>query len=299
MLTRKRRTLQNVTPHRSAVESFRRADVLAQLGFIADSVEDLIDSSKAKRSNYLPWRVARIQYPRFMRTRLIEPLFSHSANRITAGVKLGASIILLTSNPRKRLAKVARFVQASTQIYQNTRAAGLGQDGADQALVIQQAGQLIASFSKPGSKMERSASLFVSGQCILSYFTSGYVKLISPVWRSGDSMVGITRTTSYGGADFNTLMVRYPAIRKVIAWSVIIGEISAPVVIFLPTPIRRIWQISMVAMHISIAAIMGLNRFMWAFASFLPILDDTIGQLWNKPGALPMLETGVKSRRSK
>ncbi|WP_343956411.1 hypothetical protein [Yaniella flava] len=299
MLTRKQNKHGDTIPHSSVLNAFRRADIFAQFGFVAESIEDLLDSNKAKRSEYLPWRVVRIQYPRFMRSSFVQPLFSHTANRITAGVKLGASITLLVSKPRQRLAKIARVVQATTQIYQNTRAAGLGQDGADQGLVVQQAGQLVASFSKPGSKMERSASLFISGQCILSYFTSGYVKLISPVWRSGDAMIGITRTVSYGGVEFNNLMVRYPAIRKAIAWSVIIGEVSAPVMVFLPTPIRRIWQISMVTMHISIAIVMGLNRFMWAFASFHPILDETVRQFLYKPSTLPMLESWAKFRRLK
>jgi hypothetical protein len=259
--------------------AFKKSDTLAQLGFIVSAVEDLLESPLAKKSQYYPWKITRTLYPRFLRTQTIEPIFSQTAGRAIACTRLVSSfVIVANSSSHIHVTQVARVLQAGTQLYQTLRSAGLGQDGADQALIVEQAAQLAYAFSKEGSKLEKSATYFLGAQAILSYFVSGYVKLISPVWRSGEAMVGITRTASYGGRGVDQLMAEYPKVRKIAAWSVIVSEIMAPAVPFFPRPARISWQTSMVTMHILIAALMGLNRFMWAFSSFHPILDEAMSQ---------------------
>ena len=211
--------------------AWRQADAFAQIAFAVSAIEELIGSPRASREKYLPWRVARVQLPKFLRARAVERLFSPKAGKAVASIRLGTALLLLAGRPRTPLTRSARILQASTQVYQTVQGSGLGQDGADQALVVEQAAQLVAAFSRNGGKAEQSAQYFLAAQAVLSYLSSGLVKLASPVWRSGDAMVGITRTTSYGSEALNTLMRRYPAVRKAVAWSVIIGETTAPLML--------------------------------------------------------------------
>lgn len=194
--------------------ALRRADRFAQVAFAVSAIEELAGSPRAARKEYLPWRVARVQFPRIFHSRLLEHLFSARVGKLVAAVRLGTSVLLFFGgSTRSRLARGARVLQASTQVYQTVQGSGFGQDGADQALIVEQASQLAAAFSPAGGAGERAASYFLSAQAVLSYFSSGIVKLISPVWRSGDAMFGITRTTSYGSEVLNSLMRRYPVIR--------------------------------------------------------------------------------------
>ncbi|MEW1976561.1 hypothetical protein AB0301_16015 [Microbacterium profundi] len=264
------------------------------------AIEELTGSPRAAREEYLPWRVARVQFPRIFHSRLLEHLFSARVGKAVAAIRLGTAVLLFFGGTRSRLARGARVLQASTQVYQTVQGSGFGQDGADQALIVEQASQLAAAFSPAGGAGEGAARYFLSAQAVLSYFSSGIVKLISPVWRSGDAMLGITRTTSYGSEVLNSLMRRYPVIRKAAAWGVIIGETSAPLALILPRPARLVWQASMILMHVSIAAFMGLNRFMWAFVSLHPVLDQTVDELQqNLINRTPWAARGTGSTRTR
>lgn len=250
-------------------------DRFAQVAFIMNSLEDLWEVRR--KGAYLPWRVARLRYPKWLRGRIGELVFSPRADRVKAVVQLSAAVGLLSARSR-RVRSAARIAQATTQLYQIVRSSGYGQDGSDQALVVQQAGQLVAMCSERGSSSHTAARYFVAGQAALSYFASGWVKLISPVWRSGDALVGVARSVNYGHPRAHSVMSRYPALRLVGAWGVIIGEVGAPVFLLMPRPVRRAWQFSMVLMHLAISATMGLNRFLWAFAGFHPVLDDVASE---------------------
>jgi hypothetical protein len=138
---------------------------------------------------------------------------------------------------------------------------------------VQHAGQLLAAFSRRGGRLEQTVLVFLAAQGVLSYAASGLVKLISPVWRSGAAMPGITRTTSYGDAKLYRMMSEYPPLAKAISWATIVGETVAPLAVFSPRFMRLAWQLSMLVMHMGIARYMGLNRFLWAFAAFHPIID--------------------------
>lgn len=258
--------------HGAAARALRASDVLAQTTLLIGSVEELAPRTP-RPSRYLPWRVARIAYPKWLRGRPGEIVFSDGVNRAVSVVKLSTAATLLVVGSKTRIGRAARVVQLLAHAYEHVRFSGLGRDGSDHALVVHEGAQLWAAFSPSGSASERIAAEFIGVQGILSYASSGLVKIISPVWRSGEAITGVLRTTSYGDARFYKKIKDYPAVARAMAWGVIIGECLGPFVPVLPRPIRAAWQAAMVLMHALIARHMGLNRFMWAFAAFHPSVE--------------------------
>lgn len=255
-----------------AGRALRRSDVFTQVTVIVGAIEELAPGSP-KTASYLPWRVARVSLPRFMRGPRVEKVFSAPVESMVAAAKLTSAVALLVVNPKSIAGRVARAIQASCLVYQQIRTTGLGRDGSDHALVVQEGGQLWAAFSPSGSASERTAAEFLGVQGLLSYLVSGSVKIVSPVWRSGEAVTGVLRTSSYGDAELYRRIKDYPSLTRILAWGVIVGENAAIVVPLLPRPIRVVWQGGMLLMHALIGRFMGLNRFFWGFAAFHPTIS--------------------------
>jgi hypothetical protein len=147
----------------------------------------------------------------------------------------------------------------------------LGLDGADQMLVI---ALLAAGFGALlGNRSAGYAAVdYAALQLLLSYAVAGTAKAISPTWRSGRAIVGITGTIGYGEPHFHRLVRRYPALARVVCWSVIVFECAAAPLILLG--VRGAWIIIVLGLsfHIGVALVMGLNVFVWAFAACYPAL---------------------------
>lgn len=252
--------------------ALRASDVLTQITSMVGAIEELSPQGNRRRSQYLSFRVARVRYPRLLRGSAAEAVFSPPVEKAMSGAKLMSSVLLLVLHPKSRPAKAARIAQVAAHAYSHFRVAGYGQDGSDHALAVLHGAQLIAAFSKSGSASERAVFNFVAAQGLLSYFVSGTAKLISPVWRSGTALPAIMRATTYGDERVYGVMRDYPAVSKAAAWGTILGETVAPLTLLAPAPVRTAWQGSMIAMHAGIARYMGLNRFLWAFTAFHPVI---------------------------
>lgn len=259
--------------------ALRSSDKLTQLTVLVGAMEELAPGKLAEKTEQYPWRVARIAAPRWLRGRIGTVLFSPQMERALSVAKLGSAVVLLVVNPKSGFARVTRIVQLSAHIYQHTRAAGFGRDGSDHALVVLDGAQLVAAFAKPGSRIEHIAVGFLGGQALLSYFTSGFVKAISPVWRAGQAMSAVMRTSSYGDPKLHRFLRKYPAVEKAAAWGVIVGETAVPLLPFAPLWLRRLWHLGLLGMHAGIARYMGLNRFFWSFAALQAPLGYALERL--------------------
>ena len=100
-----------------------------------------------------------------------------------------------------------------------------------------------------------------------TFRTTQSTKAAAPAWRSGRAMIAIASTHTYGGAALGRLLGRRPALAKAACWSVIAWECSFPLALVVPTTARLAILASGVAFHLSIAFMMRLNGFVWAFAA--------------------------------
>lgn len=153
-----------------------------------------------------------------------------------------------------------------------------GRDGADETLSILLFGLLAYYATDPALKLRWAGPVFIIAQFSLSYFISGYYKLISKTWRSGKAVKEVITTEIYGKPSLY-FTVENGLISYICCWAIILWEITFPLIFFMPYPYFLIWLVAGVVFHISTAIIMGLNTFMMAFLTSYPLFYYIITQL--------------------
>jgi hypothetical protein len=144
-----------------------------------------------------------------------------------------------------------------------------GLDGADQMSLLILLTLLLCS-AAPSREIREIGLCFIALQLALSYMVSGVAKLASREWRSGRALEGILSTHTYGTALTRKLVSRHKLMCRIGCWGVIITEMALPFGLLLG-PAGVIASLSIgLCMHLVIAAIMGLNDFVWSFAAAYP-----------------------------
>src|SRR5262249_40499765 len=158
-------------------------------------------------------------------------------------------------------------VLVATQLYHFVRGAGLGVWGSDQMnLVILGAAwlALVADRSPDGL---RAGLWFVAAQSVLSYAGNGGAKLAAPSRRSGRAVRTVFATSTTGHPALHRLFADRPRLARLMAWGTMGWECAFPIVLVVPEPARLALLASGVAFHLTIAAMMGIHLFVWAFVA--------------------------------
>jgi hypothetical protein len=180
-----------------------------------------------------------------------------------------AGILLMNQAQSNILYLIVLFFLFFCSLVVNTRH-WHGRDGADEVLNVMLFGILSYYLINRTDTLHSAGLIFIISQLTLSYFISGYYKLISPVWRSGEAIKKIICTEYYGKPSLAHLINRRLA--KIVCWITILWEVTFPLVWICPFPYSLIWLGFGIVFHISTAIIMGLNTFMLSFLSAYPLL---------------------------
>lgn len=168
-------------------------------------------------------------------------------------------------------AAVLAFLVLSVHCLINIRLL-VGRDGADQMQNIVWAG--IFAYCLPlNENVKLVAAGFIAAQLILSYFTSGIAKLVSPVWRAGSGMQLITRMASYCPPNIAVFFVN-KKIAFVACWAVILFEILGPFLLLFGQTGAIIFIAMGTLFHVGIAISMGLTTFVFSFIATYPIIYE-------------------------
>jgi pimeloyl-ACP methyl ester carboxylesterase len=165
--------------------------------------------------------------------------------------------------------------------------------------------QTAAAVARAGQRRPRVVDAclwYVALQSVLSYTVSGWVKVASPTWRSGQALPGVMRTLSYGDRATWELLQRHPRAATLLGRGTLAMECLFPAVFLgrgrLAPPLLG----AAAAFHLANARIMGLGRFVWSFVSMHPAVlyatgprDRTgpDGTLERRDDTLPALCAGL------
>jgi hypothetical protein len=184
----------------------------------------------------------------------------------------GLEIVLAVAIPCLILAALSVVVPVTllaVVIAMQTQLFPSGRDGSDDMSVVVSASLALALIGSADAVIGHLAFIFIAAQLCLCYATSGISKLIGARWRSGDALAGIMRTGSYGHPWAAAALNRYPAVSRIISWTVISGEIAFPVLFVLGGTAGIVALIVAATFQLSVAASMGLNRFVpWFIAGY-------------------------------
>jgi hypothetical protein len=115
-----------------------------------------------------------------------------------------------------------------------------------------------------------SALWFVGLQGLLAYVVAGVAKAVSAEWRNEDVVYKIASTVSYGSGRAARAMESAPGLGRALTLAVIAFELSMPLAVLVPVPATVGFLAVALLFHVGCAAVMGLNDFVWAFASTFP-----------------------------
>jgi hypothetical protein len=244
-------------------------------GVIVDVAEHGSARDQFRDDGSYSWRIVRQRLAgrgRWQRW-LADAVFgSPSSFAVLLALRLVAAVGVLVSPMASRPYGAALSLLLVTQLGLWIRRGGLGLFGADKMLLVVGGAAWLATVVAHDEVATRAAVWFIAAQAALAYFVSGFFKLLAASWRSGRALQSVLETQALGSQALSRLLVARPALARVLCWTVILWECLFPLVLLLPGWLKLPVLGAGLLFHVSIAIVMGLNQFVWAFAATYPAL---------------------------
>lgn len=145
--------------------------------------------------------------------------------------------------------------------------------GSDAMWFQVQVGLFLASLSGWQPVLARVGLGWIAAQSVLSYWMAGAVKVRNGSWRSGDVLRQLQSSDGpYVIWTPARWIARSPRLCLGLAWVVIGFELVFPAVLLVPTELRWLVLAAGLVFHLGNALVLGLNRFVWAWAATYPAL---------------------------
>jgi hypothetical protein len=144
-------------------------------------------------------------------------------------------------------------------------------NGGSDAMTVVILSSLSAAALFPESPSVRTGALaYIAVQTTLSYAIAGIAKLQQARWRNGQALAALAQT-AYATPALVSERLRDPALARLCAWS-IMGFECAFGLAWLDARICLLCIAAGALFHLSNAAILGLNRFLFAWLASYPAL---------------------------
>jgi len=128
---------------------------------------------------------------------------------------------------------------------------------------------LTAIHFMPATLLKEAIFGYLGIQLLLSYFISGWVKIINPDWRSGQALKHVFSFSAYPASERLRSLAHYPKLLYIASWAVIIFELLFPLTLLTQTTL--VIGLSVAALfHFTNACLFGLNRFFWIWIAAYP-----------------------------
>lgn len=230
----------------------------------------------------LSWKILKLRSGVLCRFGELDFLSSATAVKcvlLTRIVAAGCMLIV----PTFIVDAVCLLIIVVSSLYMSYRTC-FGGDGSDQMGLIVSVGALLMALglALTDQRISNAGVLLIGGQATLSYFVAGTSKLVSPIWRGGDALMGVMSTQTYGHLLAVKIAGQRPLLCSFVCWLVIITEMLFPLALVAPVQILIVCLAGFGIFHLSNAYFMGLNAFVWPFVATYPsvvVLNDAIRNL--------------------
>ncbi|MEP2715482.1 HTTM domain-containing protein [Pseudophaeobacter sp.] len=118
---------------------------------------------------------------------------------------------------------------------------------------------------------QEMALSYLAVQLVLSYFVSGWVKVVNPDWQSGAALRDVFRFSAYPVSESLRSLADHPRFLFVMGWAVILFELVFPLALLNPVALK-LALLCAAGFHLSNACFFGLNRFFWIWLCAYPAL---------------------------
>jgi hypothetical protein len=112
---------------------------------------------------------------------------------------------------------------------------------------------------------------YLAVQAVLSYFVAGVIKLKEPSWRTGSALSALVALPKYQAPRAALRLLSRAPLACASAWLVMLFEVSFPLALLSTRCCLTYLGLALI-FHVANAAILGLNRFVFAWAAAYPSL---------------------------
>ncbi len=123
----------------------------------------------------------------------------------------------------------------------------------------------------PSAHARELALGYLAMQVILSYFISGWVKVINPDWRSGQALSDVLAFSAYPVSEALRRWSGELYWLRIASWAVILLELLLPLAM-LSRNLLAVMLLLSAGFHLANACVFGLNRFVWVWIATYPSL---------------------------
>lgn len=121
----------------------------------------------------------------------------------------------------------------------------------------------------PSRYWQEIAFGYLALQLVLSYFISGWVKIVNPDWRSGRALRDVFQFSAYPVSESLRGFAGSPRLLFMMSWAVMLFELLFPLSL-LSVESLIVALVIASCFHFTNACIFGLNRFFWVWIAAYP-----------------------------
>lgn len=145
--------------------------------------------------------------------------------------------------------------------------------GSDSMFFQVQLGLSIAAFGFVNPLLTRLGLGWIAAQSVLSYFLAGFGKIQNAGWRDGTALRQLFASQGpYVLWSRVRGLAASQSICALLGWSVVLFELAFPALLLLPLEGKWVFVGLALGFHLINALVLGLNRFVWAWAATYPAL---------------------------
>jgi len=201
-----------------------------------------------------------------LRRALLDPWLAYRPFCALLVVQLGAALLL----PWSRSPALA-LVLVATTLLGCLRFRGAFQGGSDAMTMVVLVGVVAARLGSAHPWVAQASLGYVAAQLVLSYFVAGIAKLRDPSWRQGHALARLAQLPQYAVPAGLARVLMLPWVGRLGAFAVLTLECAFPLAL-----VSRATCIALLALallfHLANVALLGLNRFLWAWLAAYPAL---------------------------
>ncbi|MFF5069958.1 alpha/beta fold hydrolase [Micromonospora olivasterospora] len=246
------------------------AERLSAATHLVASLELLRRSGDRKPGGVNNWAISRENMShQAMATRFFDKVSGPRASAALHLARAASAAFLLAPTDRMRKSRLSANAIITGASIGTFPSQLYGTDGSDQASFLVQAAVTVARSSRQ-PRVADAALWFLGLQSTLNYAASGWVKMVSPTWRTGRALPGVMRTVTYGHEGAWRTAERFPVAARTLGHAVLAMECLFPLVFVARGRLAPTFVGSAAAFHAVNAAAMGLGRFVGAFCAMHP-----------------------------
>lgn len=130
---------------------------------------------------------------------------------------------------------------------------------------------LCPTYFAPTDYWREAAFGYLALQLVLSYFISGWVKIVNPDWRSGRALCDVFQFSVYPVSESLRTWSARPRLLFEMSWAVMLFELLFPASLLSTAGLGTALIIA-AGFHFANACLFGLNRFFWIWITAYPSL---------------------------